>query len=518
MKYCIALFGMLLVSLNVNAQMNIRVRGNGVDISNVGSSGFKQIYPLPTRTEWEKRYFITGKYHLFDDRPTAIVNKDYATTPIATGYFDKDDSREDYSLDSFSADKAGYVTIAVPTNELTAAGWSSISGTFSSTVNNYYLYRYNYTVVGTWVNIPETSISTPTLLFADKGCLKFDNPLPISNLAEGVIITKNTGVYNTGPYIVDPFILIMPNGDYIAGAHAELSFERQFGPDSVAARHWISKDKGKTWTKLSKSKLGLLHASTFYHDGALYALGDVSGGYGGIVKSTDGGQTWSNPVKLNFIFRNSPSHVEVSKGRIWIAYELLPRPHTVNFASASITSNLMDTKSWVTTVRQDNIGTGNETDMVLGRDGWPIAMPKGGSKVRALSSTEAITEKGKDDFKLTGSRIGKYSIKYDPISDKYWALTSYSPIPGNIRCGIALSSSTDLKNFTIERQVIQGKSVGFHGFNYPFLEIDGNDIIFVSRTAWENEYGQAQRWHDADMLTFHRIRNFRGDVGTKSGK
>jgi hypothetical protein len=504
------LFSGLTIPQNLHAQMNISVKGNGVDISNAGSSGNKLIYPLPTRTEWEERYYTPGEYHLFDERPAIIEGKDYATTPIATDYFDNDDTRRDYALNSFSADKAGAVTIAVPVDELKAEGWSSLPGTFSSTISDYYFYSYDYTEVGTWVDIPSTGTSAPTLLFADKGHLTFDNPLPLSDLANGVLITNNAGTYNNGPYIVDPYMIIMPNGDYLAGAHQELSYANQFGPDSDAARHWISKDKGKTWSQLTKSKLGLLHASTFYHDGALYALGDIEDGYGGIVKSTDSAKTWSEPVQLLANFRNSPSHVIKTKGRIWIAYENLPRPHTVNFLSASVDSDLMDADSWVPTVRQDDTGTGNEADMVLGRDDWPIAIPKsGGPKVRALSATEAISVEGKDDFELTGSGIGKYSAIYDPVSDKWWALTSYSPMEGNIRTGIALSSSTDLKTFTIEKQLIQGKSSGFHGFNYPFMQIDGDDIVFVVRTAWENEMGQAQRWHDANMLTFHRIPDFR---------
>ncbi len=498
----------LIMPINLNAQMNIRVRGNGVDIDNVGSSDYveyKLIYPLSTRLEWEKRYLIPGKFHLFGDRPAAIVNKDFATIPIASGYFDKDDTRQDYSLDSFSADKPGYVTIAVPTDSLTSLGWYRITGSFSSTITKYYLYRYKYTDVGTWVDIPKTREATPTLLFAEKGSLKFDNPLPLSDLSEGVLITKNIGDYNKGPYIVDPFLLIMPNGDYIAGANGELSFERQFGPDTDVARLWISKDKGLTWKQLTKSPLGVLHASTFYHDGALYSLGDVMEGYGGIVKSTDGGQTWSDPVRLNFKVRNSPSHVVVSQGRYWLAME-----SPVSAISASVTSDLMDPNSWVLAIRQDKNKTGNEADMIVARDGAPVIIPKGTKKIRVLSPTETIVDNEEDLFSLMGNG-SKYSMIYDPISDKYWALTSYSPMEGNIRTGIVLSSSSDLKIFTVVKQIIQGKSSSFHGFNYPFMQIDGDDIVFVLRTSWEDEDGQAQRWHDADMLTFHRIRNFRAN-------
>ena len=510
--FFLALSNSLMLPLNLKAQMNIRVRGNGVDISNVGSADKRHMYPLATRTEWEHRYFIQGKYHYFEKPPGAIANKDFATTPIATGYFDKDDSRKDYSLDSFSADKPGFVTIAVPGKSLDAPGWSSVPISFSSSITTYYLYRYHYSKTGTWVTIPKTKSSTPTLLFADKGYLKFDNPLKISELAEGVVVTHNTGIYNREPYLVDPFLLIMPNGDYIAGAHAELSFEQQYEPDSDAPRLWISRDKGNTWSQLSKSKLGVLHASIFYHKGALYALGDVNEGYGGIVKSKDGGKTWSDAVKLNFKVRNSPSHVIVSNGRLWLAME-----SPVSAISASISSDLMNPDNWVIAKRKDSMRTGNEADMIITRDGEPLILPKGSKKIRVLSPAETIVQDEVDNFKLVGSG-SKYSAVYDPISDKYWALTSYSPMEGNVRTGIVLSSSSDLKTFTVERQVIQGRSNNFHGFNYPFMQIDGNDIVFVLRTAWENEMGQAQRWHDGNMLTFHRIRNFRNPVTAKTGK
>ena len=290
------------------------------------------------------------------------MNKDFATSPIAEGYFSKGDTREDYSLDSFSADKEGYVTIAVPTDTLDAAGWIKAFGTFNSTITNYSLYRYYYSEVGQWVQIPKTSGATPTLLFADKGCLKFDNPLPVS---------------------------------------------------------------------------------------------------------------------------------------------------------ASTTSDLMDPDSWVLAKREDRNRTGNEADMIIDRDGAPVILPKGRSKIRLSSPAISVSERLEDRLQIPGYG-SKYSAIYDPVSDKYWALTTYSPIKGTIRTGVALSSSSDLKTFKVERQVIQGKSSGFHGFNYPFMQIDGDDIIFVLRTAWENEMGQAQRWHDANMLTFHRIRDFResGDANT----
>ncbi|WP_445733032.1 sialidase family protein [Mariniflexile sp.] len=335
-----------------------------------------------------------------------------------------------------------------------------------------------------------------TLIFGEQGHVKFDNPLPLSDLAEGVAIRINTDPYNRS-YTYDPDLIVLPNGNYIAG-------EKN--------RRYVSSDKGATWTQISTS-YAIEHASSFYHDGAIYIIGDEAGnnnGRGAINKSTDGGYTWSTPTILLDNFRNSPSHVEIAQDRIWIAYENLPNPHTVNFLSASVNSDLMDANNWVTTTRQDARGTGNETDMVLGRNGWPIAMPKVGPAVRALSAAQAISESN-DTFTLPGSG-SKYTAKYDPVSDKYWALTSIGDLTATNRVGITLYSSTDLKTWKKEKLVLEGKSSWMHGFNYPSMQFDGDDIIFVLRTAWENERGQAQRWHDADMFTFHRVRNFRDIV------
>ena len=104
---------------------------------------------------------------------------------------------------------------------------------------------------------------------------------------------------------------------------------------------------------------------------------------------------------------------------------------------------------------------------------------------------------------------GKFSMLYDKKSDKYWALTNMPG--GDPRHTLTLHSSTNLKSWTFEREVLRGPSSKFHGFNYPDMHIDGDDIVFVSRTAWEDASGQPPRWHDGNMFTFHRIPAFRGD-------
>ena len=48
-----------------------------------------------------------------------------------------------------------------------------------------------------------------------------------------------------------------------------------------------------------------------------------------------------------------------------------------------------------------------------------------------------------------------------------------------------------------------------HGFQYADWLFDGDDIVFVSRTAFDDSEGGAADYHNANYLTFHRIENFR---------
>ncbi len=500
-----ALLSLSLCAL-AHAQMNIRVRGKGIAIENVSGNVDKadrsQVYPLPQRTAWElEKYMVPGKYHIFGQRPKEIAGKDYATTYIASGY-DKEDARTDYLLDAFKADQVGTVTIAVPTDALNVPGWKKLPVGFNTSISDFTLYDYDYQKAGEWVNIPKPDPKLPTLIFAEKGHLKFDNPIPISTLAEGVMIAE-PGTF----YITDPDVIILPNGDYIASAIGGRS------KDGVVATQWKSTDKGKSWQQLNKENTFGRHPTLFQYKDALYLFGDITdtvsaNGMGSIQKSYDGGVTWPESVKLNFRFRTAPSHVITAKDRVWIATEY-GRGSSV--FSAPLDADWMKADSWTLAKRTDDIGVGNESDLLATRGGgYPVIMPKGGTSIRILNENETVADKAVDTLDLPGNG-SKYSAIYDAKSDKYWALTSWSPLPNAIRTGIALYSSEDLKTFQFERQVFVGKSSAFHGFNYPFMQIDGDDVVFVSRTAWENEDGQPQRWHDANMFTFHRVRDFRNN-------
>jgi hypothetical protein len=72
-----------------------------------------------------------------------------------------------------------------------------------------------------------------------------------------------------------------------------------------------------------------------------------------------------------------------------------------------------------------------------------------------------------------------------------------------------LTSSKDLKNWTIRSILLYHPDNLKHGFQYSDWLFDGQDIIAVVRTAFDDAEGGAHNKHDANFLTFHRWRNFR---------
>ncbi len=109
----------------------------------------------------------------------------------------------------------------------------------------------------------------------------------------------------------------------------------------------------------------------------------------------------------------------------------------------------------------------------------------------------------------------KFNILYDDKSNRYWTLSNYvleadrSGYNERTRNTITLSYSDDLRHWHIQDMLLHHPDVKNHGFQYLDWLIEGNDIIAVSRTAWEDETGSADNQHNANYMTFHRFLNFR---------
>ncbi len=109
----------------------------------------------------------------------------------------------------------------------------------------------------------------------------------------------------------------------------------------------------------------------------------------------------------------------------------------------------------------------------------------------------------------------KFIVRYDQATRLYLSLTNWvpkrhvGPKPDRIRNTLALVSSPDLYHWTIRAVVLHHPEVKFHAFQYVDFRFDGNDLLALSRTAYDDGLGGANSFHNANFITFHRFENFR---------
>jgi len=352
-----------------------------------------------------------------------------------------------------------------------------------------------------------------------------------------------------------PSIVILPDGSYV------VSHDYTGTVSSI----YRSTDNGLTWS--FTTQVPNCHwATLFVHNNALYLMGTAKS-FGNIViyKSLDGGFSWTratdNASGLLFTgrYHTGPVPVVVHNGRIWRAYEESPDPDNERdfhafVLSAPANSDLLDASNWT----KSNIMRFNESWLNAKRPNWfegNIVVTPNGDIIdfmrletwQAVGGGMPITTGGaaglqryevaaKISVSADGSTISfnntaaeyahfpgsesKFTIRYDAASDKYWTIVSKISVftntwetynlPSHQRNVLALYSSSDLVNWEHKYDIIKWnegypvKTWDVFGFQYADWQFDGNDIVAVSRTSW---YGE--RYHNANLVTFHRIEGFR---------
>jgi len=351
-------------------------------------------------------------------------------------------------------------------------------------------------------------------------------------------------------FIGSPSLAKLSDTDYVA-SHDE------FGPKSTdgtraVTRVFASRDRGASWDQVSLVD-GQFWSTLFAHQGSLYLLGtDRHHGHIVIRRSTDAGRHWTTPtndasglLRADTEYHGAPVPVTVHAGRLWRAFEHREPPvgwgltYCAGMLSAPLDADLLQASSWTVS----NFLPGNAQWLKGGFGGWlegnAVVTPDGRLADLLRVDTAGLPEKAalvaiSPDGKTasfdpaTGfvdfpGGAKKFTVRFDPISQRYWSLASVVTEPGqrDVRAGalrntLALTCSPDLVHWSQRGILFQHPDASRHGFQYVDWLFDGDDLIAVCRTAFDDAEGGAHNYHDANYLTFHRIGGFRTNGGSEA--
>lgn len=343
----------------------------------------------------------------------------------------------------------------------------------------------------------------------------------------------------SGKYLCSPSLVRHPDGFLIASMDLYA-----FGYPQNLTLIFRSDDNGKSWHYVSEL-MPCFWGKMFIHNNELYMLA-CSTEYGDLLigKSTDGGKSFSAPTVLlrgsngkcanNGIHKN-PQNVIIHNGRI---YETLEwgngsNPeyyHAAMIMSCSVDDDLLVPENWSFSepVKYDPSWHGTANGKTYGTiEGTLCIDPKGelysimryniisGNPPYGLVLAYKVNTTDHDapleyshSIKMPCNH-SKFMIKYDEKSRKYFSIVTRIDCEQRIhrRNLLSLMSSDDLENWKLICDLIDGREDDIErvGFQYVDFEIEGNDIIFLCRTALNN----AHSFHDSNYSTFHRIENFR---------
>jgi hypothetical protein len=362
-----------------------------------------------------------------------------------------------------------------------------------------------------------------------------------SEIVPGIVVDYIPA--SKGIYIGSPSICILPNGNYVAS-------HDHFGPNSTEHERALtaifeSTDKGKSWKKISEIN-GQFWSNLFVHKNKLYIMGTWKHHGNFIIRrSLDGGHTWTEPTDskngllLEGQYHTAPMPVVIHEGRLWRAIENAKsdtqawgKRYSAMMISAPVGADLLDAGKWratnslpydstyldgkfngwlegnaVTTPDGKILDILRVANSMPGRDMAAIVQISQDGRIATFDPTSGFT-----DF-VGGAK--KFSIRYDGKTKRYWTIVNmvkkeYSHLSaGSVRNTLVLKSSLDLKNWTIHKILLEHPDVKKHGFQYIDWQFEGKNIIFLSRTAHDDKFGGAHNFHDANYLTFHRIKNFK---------
>lgn len=445
---------------------------------------------------------------------------------------------ESRGAEAFRCGSAGTIYLATDCAGMKADGWTLTDKQLAIGDIPYYIYSYACVKPGEWTAIPDPAgRKYTTLLFAQR--------LRVADVdVPGTVIAQVPEL--RGRTISNVSLVILPNGHYLASCTGI----------SQGASLFVSKDRGATWQMLVENVTEQNGIANYYNlflfEGKLYMMGCGRGGANLLIsQSEDNGTTWTSPADsdtgllLEGEFHSAVVPVVVHNGRIWRACETrgsdtaVKRPFVI---SAPVDADLLKAENW--TKSKNLIVDGDivvndkavteliEGNMVATPDGKLYNILRGSSKVTSQLAARVLVEDeqtlrfsaSNDMINLPGGGK-KFTIRYDDRSKRYWAITNpassnmkgqkHNGIYANgitydlVRNRMVLCYSTDLSTWVQYKEIMYDADPFFHGFQYADWVFDGDDIAGVCRMACPESRGLPVRQHDANFMSFFRIRKFR---------
>lgn len=343
----------------------------------------------------------------------------------------------------------------------------------------------------------------------------------------------------SGRYLCSPSLVRHPDGfllasmDVFAGSHPQNLTLIFRSDDDGATWHYVSELMPCFWGKM------------FIHNGELYML-SCSTEYGDLLigKSTDGGKTFCAPITLlrgsngkkgNDGVHKNPQNIVVFNGRIyntleWGTWANPEYCHAAMVMSCDVDDDLLNPENWhfSAPLKYDPSWRGTVDGVARGTIEGTLCVAPDGSlcnvmRYNIISGTPPYglvlayrVNTDDPDAPLEYSHSikmpcnnSKFMIKYDAVSHKYFSVVTRIDCEERIfrRNLLSLMCSNDMENWELVCDLIDKRDEDIEkvGFQYVDFEIEGDDIIYLCRTAYNNAAG----FHDSNYSTFHRLKNFR---------
>lgn len=354
-------------------------------------------------------------------------------------------------------------------------------------------------------------------------------------------------------FLGSPSILRLPDGVLLA-SHDYFGLRggapRNHESEESLTSIYRSEDDGVSWVNVNHI-MNCYWSNLFLHEGSIFILG-TSQQYGSIVirRSDDGGFTWTHPVddKTGLLFKGgvfhdapnyhcAPMPVLEHNGRLYRAFEDCTEPVNKRIflslvISVPIDADLLDASNWtmsnklpldLDTMPSHWGDAGNtewiEGNVVVAPDGDLCNILRLSRPLVDRAAIVKIEDGGKTvtfdpatgfiDFPGGGT---KFTIRHDPQTNLYLSLVNnYTDFPHQ-RNFLSLSVSEDLINWRVIKTLMKDESgltpedsARLTGFQYVDWQFDGDDIIYLVRTA----YRGAVRGHDSNRIIYRKLKGFR---------